>query len=150
MEREELSTMARQAMLAFLATLFATLLLGGALAAETFVMKDGRRITGKIVREDRTKIVVRSGLGELELLRAEIVEIITKKTPREEYAERAKAAQSADDWYELGVWAQEQRLKSQAKKAFAEALELDAQHDGANEAVGNVRYKGVWMTPAGA
>ena len=53
----------------------------------------------------------------------------------------------ADDFTAAGNYASEQKLKQLATKAWKRAVELDPAHEAANKALGNVLYKGTWMSP---
>lgn len=131
--------------------LLAALLAAGAatlLFADTFVMKDGRRIEGKVARETGDSYFVTTGVGEVELKKADVTERIAGKTPRDLYDEQWAKAKTGADFASLGTWATDQKLKTLAQKAWKRALELEPQNEVANKGVGNVLYKGAWMTPA--
>jgi hypothetical protein len=120
---------------------------GAAAFADTFVMKDGRRIEGKLKRETADTFVVESAVGQLELKKSDVKERLKGLTPREEYAAREKLAKTAEDFFQLGEYASANKLKLPATKAYTRAIELDANHAGARKALGHVQYKGEWMTP---
>lgn len=69
-------------------------------------------------------------------------------TRAQEFEQRFKQAKTAEEFFQLGQWAQEKKLKSEAKKAMKRALELDPKHAGANTFFGKVEYKGEWLDPA--
>lgn len=123
------------------------LVLAPALSADRLRMKDGRVLEGRIVRETREKIVLETRFGELEVARAEVESIERGKTVREEFDERWKAARSADEFHALGLWCVEHKMRREAKRCMKRAVELDPDHEGAQTWLGNVRYKGEWMTP---
>lgn len=125
----------------------ALLLLAAPLAADTVVLRDGRRVEGEVIRKTAEVVVVRTGLGELELPASEVVEIIEGKTTLQVWRERAAKAKTAADWFELGQWADEKKLRSKARSAWEKAVKLDGGHAGAHRALGHVLYKGRWMTP---
>jgi hypothetical protein len=141
--------MPRSSLLSRAALCALALLLATALArADVVVLTDGRRIEGTVVRDDDEKVVVRTGLGELEFERALVKEIRRGKTARQEFAEREAAARTADDFHALGQWAQGRKLPSLARKAWRRAIALDPDHAAARAALGYVRHEGEWMTPA--
>src|SRR5882672_2612805 len=116
--------------------------------ADTFVMKDGRRIEGKVARETPGSYFVATGVGEIELKRADVKERILGLSLHDQFDEKFAAAKTADEFALLGTWASDQKMKSLAAKAWKRAVELDAKNEVANLGLGNVLYKGEWMTPA--
>ncbi|MCE9594656.1 MAG: tetratricopeptide repeat protein [Planctomycetes bacterium] len=126
---------------------FALAVLASIASGDTLILKDGRRVEGTVVRETATTITVETPTGKVEYARADVVDVKLGKTPREVFKEREAAAKTADDFYELGAWAETQKLKSFAKDAYKKAVALDPNHAGANTALGFVKYKDVWLTP---
>lgn len=123
------------------------LLLVAAARADIYVMKDGRRIEGVLVKEERGVLTVKTGIGELQLARADIKEIIAKLTTAQEFEARWSAAKSAEDFFQVGEFAQSKKLKREATKAWNKAIEIEPDHLGARSALGYVRYKDEWLTP---
>lgn len=115
--------------------------------ADVLVHKDGRRIEGTVISEADGKIRFRATFGELEFPRADVVRIEKGKTRQQELADRESACKTAEDYYQLGLWAKEQKLAGDAKRCMAKAIELDKKHAGAHQFFGHVEYKGDWMTP---
>ncbi len=130
-----------------LLTLGLLLALAPALSADRLRMKDGRVLEGRIVRETPQKIVLETRFGEIEVARGEVESIERGKTTREEFDERWRAARTADDFHALGLWCVEHKMRREAKRCMKRAVELDPDHEGAQTWLGNVRYKGEWMTP---
>lgn len=124
------------------------LLLARPAPADVLVLADGRRIEGTIVRETTAEVEIRTAFGTFGFKRSEIVEIERGKTREELYGERLAACETAEDFYRLGLWCEENRLKRRAEKIFSRAIEVDPQHEGARLKLGFVRYGGRWMTPA--
>lgn len=62
--------------------------------------------------------------------------------------EAAERIVAADDWYELGNYAARYRLRAEARQAYRRALEVDANHEGAREALGYYLHDGEWKTAA--
>lgn len=115
--------------------------------ADVVELKDGRRIEGVILVQNEKLVRIETRFGELEFPRSDVVKIEKGKTKEQEFAEREAKAESAEDFYQLGLWAREKRLKRQAKRCMQRAVELDPKHEGANRYLGFVLYKGEWMTP---
>lgn len=115
--------------------------------ADVIVMKDGRRIEGRVVSETAATLEVATSLGTLVLQRADVVSIERGKTRRQEYDERRAAAKSADELHELGTWAEKQNMRREARECMQRAVELDPQHAAAHRWLGNVEYRGEWMKP---
>ncbi len=132
---------------ALLLALFCCAPLAGRAAADTIVLKDGRRIPGKVVRRTATELVVRTGLGEVKFPLADVLEVIEELTDRELFEQRLAAADTADACFEAGEWARKKRLKSLAKRAWQKAVELDTDHAPSRAALGQVAHRGEWMTP---
>lgn len=114
---------------------------------DTLILRDGRRVEGKLVRETATTLTLETPTGRQDYAHADVLEIKRGKTPREIFKEREARSRTAEEFYELGVWAQSQKLKAFAKGAFERAVALDPQHEGANTALGRVKYKDRWLTP---
>lgn len=115
--------------------------------ADVLVLKDGRRIEGRIVAESALKVKIETSLGALEFPRADVVSIEKGKTRQEEYEERRAAAKSADELHELGLWAEKKNMRREARACMQRAIELDPAHDGAHGWLGHVEYRGEWMMP---
>lgn len=119
----------------------------GPARADLVVLKDGRRIEGKILARSSTEVRIKTAFAELTFPMAEVEEVVRGKTVEELHAEKLAACRVADDFGALGLWCLENRLKRQAKQAFERALELDPDHEGARRELGFVRYDGAWMIP---
>jgi len=132
---------------ALVALALALALLIGSARADEVVLKDGRRFEGTIREETQEKVVIETRFGELEFERAEVSETRRGKTRAQTFEERWKAAKTGSDFYALGVWAGEQKLKAEAKKCMQKVVRLEPDHQGAREFLGFVRYGGEWMTP---
>ncbi len=118
-------------------------------AADIIHLKNGGRIEGTVLSEEGGKVRVRTKFGVQTIDRSLIDRIEKKKTPYEEYLERRAALDpgDADGHFELARFCREHGLRKEEAELYRETLKIDPQHDGANEAVGNVRYEGEWMTP---
>lgn len=127
--------------------LLAFVLLGALALADVLHMKDGRRVEGKILSESAKVVRIKTRLGELEFKTSEIERIERKKSKLEEFEERWEAARTAQAFHDLGQWAEERKMRREARRCMKRALELDPGHAGANRWLGFVEYKGEWMKP---
>ncbi|MBK7643363.1 MAG: hypothetical protein IPJ19_09965 [Planctomycetes bacterium] len=125
----------------------ASLLLACVLHADVLVMKDGRRIEGTVTAQDAKTVKIHTSYGDFEFPAKDVERVEKGKTRGAEFEERFAAAKTAEEFFELGQWAQEHKLSAEAKKAMKRVLELDPLHAGANGFFGKVLYKGEWMTP---
>ena len=126
----------------------ALLLLAGTALADVLVMKDGRRIEGTVTSQDASKVKITTGFGDFEFPMAQVERIEKGKTGAQEFDERFKAAKTAQEFFEVGQWAESKKMRTEAKKAMKKVLELEPKHAGANAFFGKVEYKGEWLTPA--
>jgi len=124
--------------------------LGGAAVADVVHLKGGGKIEGEILSDEGGKLRVKTRFGEVTIEKSKVERIEKRKTVLQEYEERL-AALGEDDvegCWDLVLFCRENRLAKQEKELVRRVLELDDQHPGANEAVGNVEHEGRWMTPA--
>lgn len=117
-------------------------------SADVVVLKDGRRIEGSVVSEANGIVKVQTSFGEQTFKASDVAAIERSKTRSQELSDRWRAAKTAEDFFQLGKWAEERKLAADAKKCFVRAIEVDATHAGAHTALGHVLYKGEWLTPA--
>jgi hypothetical protein len=78
-----------------------------------------------------------------------VLRIEEKLSPLQEYESRLANLdeEDAEGHYQLALFCKENGLKSQERDLYEKTLAIDSQHEGANRAVGNVLYEGLWMTP---
>jgi len=127
--------------------------------ADVVHLKDGSKREGRVVAQDEEALRLAVTLGtlsvEVTIPKDSIDRIEQKETQNEqvlqEYRQRLAKMDdaSADSWYKLGVWCEEQKyLAKHATQAFETALELGPDHEGARRRLGYVRQNGQWLTPA--
>lgn len=124
------------------------LVLATAAEADVVTTKDGRRLEGEIVSESSTEVVIETRLGRVTVARSDVRSLERGKSAREEFGpryERAKGDVAA--LVELAAWATKEKLETEARKCYRRIVELDPKHEQAQLALGNVLYKGEWLTP---
>ena len=127
--------------------LFAVAALAPGALADILHMKDGRTVEGQVIEETSSVVKIKTRVGTLTFKPAEIERIERKKSAVEEFDERYAAAEGADDFHALGLWAEKQRMRKHSKRAMRKAVEVDPMHEAANTWLGNVLYDGRWMKP---
>lgn len=124
------------------------LLLAPLAAADEIHLKSGRTVTGVVVERTATTLVVDVGPGRVGFPLATVVKVVSAESDLAAYRDRS-ARLRADDvagWTELGYWAREQGLETQAREAFEHAVRLDPAHGAAQRGLGRELYEGRWMT----
>jgi len=116
--------------------------------ADVLLLDDGRRVEGKIVEETATEVKIKTNFGTLTFKKSEIEKITREKTRDEIYDERLAACKTAQDFYELGLWCEENKLRRRAEGLYEKAIGVDPDHAPSRGKLGFVKYKGEWMTPA--
>ncbi|MHC4341546.1 MAG: hypothetical protein ACYSX0_15210, partial [Planctomycetota bacterium] len=110
------------------------------LAANVMIVEESG---GKIVYLDKT-LKRRSWPASM------VGRIVKSHSDVHTYHERLEAAMDADAVMAVAAWALEKNFKENVLKPLhLRALEMDPDHEGANLALGRVRYQGEWMTPEG-
>ena len=115
--------------------------------ADVLHMKDGRKVDGVVLEETKTIVKIKTRLGVLEFKRSDIERIERKKSKVQEFDERWAKAETADDFHALGLWAEGEKMRKEAKRSMRKAVEVDPMHAAANTWLGHVLYDGRWMTP---
>ena len=148
--------------------LAAALLLAAApVRADEILLKNGRTLEGKVTEGGDTVTYERSGL-KMEIRRDEVKETRRSPTAKEEYAKRRAAIESAsisdggrgeearapgaaasgkaraEERHRLGLWCEQEGLKTEARAEQEEALRLDPDHAGARRSLGFMNEDGKW------
>lgn len=134
--------MKRAVVLAFLA-------LPGAAAADQVLLKGGGCITGIVVEQTESSITMEVGPGRISLAMARVDRVVQGAAPLVLYRQRAQRLGAGDvpGWIELGRWAQQNDLLTQAREAFEHVLAIDPQNAVAQRALGNVLLGDRWLSP---
>ena len=144
-------------------------MLGGVAHADDVFLKGGARISGRLLSRTATSVEVDVGVGYVTVPMSSVDRIEARRTPLDDYYERAASLGRADgaSWLQLGTWATSQGLGTQARTAFEQVLTVDPSNADANQALrrvqldgrwvseeesyrarGFVRFEGEWVTPA--
>ncbi len=150
-------------------TILLVALLPTTLLADVVVLKNGGRVSGRIVQQSATSVEVDVGAGTVTLAMNRVERIEQSRPSLDDYYDRAGRLGPSDlaGWLELGHWSSSQSLSAQASEAYHRVLAIDPAKAEANQALGNVQvggrwvseeesyrargyvqYEGEWMTPA--
>lgn len=116
--------------------------------ADEVYLRGGGRVLGEIVERRPDGVVIEVGPGRVTLPASRIERVVNSTSPLAAYRARAARLHSGDlrGWLELGFWARDQALNTQAGEAFEHVLALDPSNAAAQRAVGHVLQGGRWMT----
>ncbi len=129
--------------------LCATLLLVAVPAsADEVFLKSGGRLSGVLIEQSATRVVLQTGPGRVTLLRASIDRVVQKQSALQTHAERAALLQPTDrdGWLELALAAKDQRLETQAREAFLRVLVLDPGNALAQAGIGKIWMNNRWLS----
>jgi hypothetical protein len=128
--------------------LAAVVLLPAAASADEVFLKGGGQLSGRIVSRTAATVEVDVGAGRIAVPASSVVRIEEGRSPLQDYEERAGrlAAGDVDGWVALGGWAEDHGLGTQAREAYHRALAASPDDPRANEALGNVKMGGRWVS----
>jgi hypothetical protein len=129
-------------------TLLAAVLLPAAASADEVFLKGGGQLSGRIVSRTATTIEVDVGAGRIGVPASSVVRIEEGRSALQDYEERAGrlAAGDVDGWIGLAEWAEARGLGTQAREAYHRALAASPDDPRANEALGNLKMGGRWVS----
>lgn len=124
------------------------LLLAPTALADRVILKGGGVLNGVIVERSDKGVVLEVGPGRVGLPASRIERIETGGSALATYRERAAATPAGDAaaWAQLGLWARDNGLETQAHAAFEQALQADPGNADAHRALGHVVHGGAWLT----
>ena len=127
---------------------FLLLLVPAMAGADDVILKGGGKVSGRILSRTNKAVEVDLGAGTITVPVTSIVRIDQKRSPLDDYYERAGKlrADDAAGWLELGKWASSQGLGTQARTAFENVVAVDPANVEANQALGRVLVDGRWVS----
>lgn len=131
-----------------LAALFALFLLAFPACADEVLVADGRKLVGRVTEEtDDALTVLTYKEGPIAVPRADVKARKAAKTLYDDYdAKKSDFEDTADGHVKLGDWCKSQGLTFQAREEWKQAVGLDAAHEAAHKALGDIKGKdGAWV-----
>jgi len=137
----------RRTLLPLLAPAFLAALAADAAHADFVYTRTGPPVEGRVLEDGPSGVKVNPYYSQNPLMtwevvtipRAQVVKVILDRPKEREYLFRAARLEHATDarkHYELFLWCEEQKLKTQARVQAELALEADPAHEGARKALG--------------
>jgi hypothetical protein len=122
-------------------------ILGSAVRADVFFMRDGTRIEGELVQHKGAEIVVKIGSSTIGLMADQVEKIELGPSPLQQYRQRLAAAPDTPAAHvELARWCAAKRLSDEARDEYFKAIHLDPDNAAARAAVGYVKRGSEWLT----
>lgn len=119
--------------------------------ADVVVLKDGRKLEGKIVKETESTLTLRMKYGEVEYRLSQVASVERCPTAQEEYEKKAgEVEKTAGAHYRLGRWCARKGLHEEARKHYKRALEIDGSYTPAGRALRYEKVDGKWLPRAEA
>jgi hypothetical protein len=128
------------------------LLLPTVLFADEVFIKGAGSISGRIVDQTGTLVLVDTGSGTIGVPVASVDRIVKARTDLDEYDERAGrlGPWDLDGWRALGRWALLRGMDRQARQAYERIVAIRPDDPEADGALGFVMLDGNWVTEAEA
>ena len=130
------------------ATALITLMLSGLALADEVTLTSGRTLVG-IAHDEGERWMVETRLGDIRVRKSEVASVAKGRTTLHEYKERLDAltgCPTADEMFELALWAQDEGLIRYVNPVLTRTIEIDPDHRQARSLLGFVYYEGQWMT----
>ncbi len=133
-----------------LLSLLFVLALQALLQADTIFLKDGRKLEGKVTSEQGDFVEIETKFGKAKIEKSRIAKIVRGETAKDDYKKRLKNLDKDDPSavFALAEWARDKGMKKQYRELLTLTLKASPQHEGANKALGKVKYDGRWFTPS--
>jgi hypothetical protein len=116
--------------------------------ADEVMLKGGGRVVGSVVARSNTTITIETGPGRLTLPLERVEKVTEGRSVLSAYQQRSENLRPDDvaGWLELGIWARDRGLATQARQAFERVAKLDPSSQVAQEALGNAQVDGRWVS----
>jgi hypothetical protein len=125
----------------------AMLAIPGAAAADEVFLKGGGRLVGLVVERSEASVTLDTAPGRVSIPMSRVERIVEGGAALITYQSRAArlAPNDVQGWLDLGLWAREANLSTQARQAFERVVSIDPSNAVAQQALGNAQLDGRWV-----
>lgn len=120
-----------------------------AAAADEVKLSNGRKLTGKVAKQDANQVVVEVGAGTITLSAKDVMSVDKGRTPLDEYQDKWNAIKSStrpSDFLDLAKWAEENKLTRYLPDLYAKVIALDPENARARAGLRHEKVAGKWLT----
>jgi hypothetical protein len=119
--------------------------------ADVIMLRGGGQVEGRVQpdpqNEGKVLVWLLKGRKPVSFQKAQIVEVIPKASPLDDYFEKTKKApQTVQAQYDLGAWCEQNKLTDLAKVHYEAALAVDKTFEPAHRKLGHVFHDGYWLS----
>lgn len=118
-------------------------------AADEIQLTNGRKLTGKVVKKDATKVTIEVGAGTITLDAKEVSSVNPGRTAIDEYQEKwgaIKDSTKATDFLNLAKWASENKLTRHLPGLYLRVITIDPDNAEAHAGLRHEKVAGKWVT----
>lgn len=120
------------------------LLLGLSATADEVVLRNGSVFSG-VVKEDGERVTIQMDYGTMSFKRIDVREIRRSEDPLKELEIKILKATTAQEIYDVALWARERGLPGRSEELMKRVLALEPGHEGALRGLGYERHEGRWL-----
>jgi hypothetical protein len=118
-------------------------------SADEVKLTNGRKITGKVTKQDANQVVVEVGAGTITLNAKDVSAVDKGRTAIDEYQEKwngVKDSTKASDFLALAKWAEENKLTRYSPELFRKVIALEPDNAQARAGLRHEKMGGKWLT----
>lgn len=116
-------------------------------AADEIYLESGRKVSGVVVERTARMLIVDVGPGRVGFPLSSVKRVVSADSDLSAFRGRADRLRPDDvaGWVELGHWARERNLETQARESYERALRADPNNAAANHGLGREYADGRWL-----
>lgn len=118
-------------------------------SADEIKLTNGRKINGKVTKQDANKVVIEVGAGTITLDAKDVSSVDKGRHPIDEYQEKwnaIKDSTKASDYLALAKWADDNKLTRYTPALYQKVIALEPDNAQARAALRHEKMGGKWLT----